>query len=69
MPASEINNHSYFAYVNCTDIDELYRDYVARGVEFTQKISDKPWGLREFGVRTPEGPRIMFGQEIDKKLS
>ena len=22
------------------------------------------WGMREFGIRTPDGPRIMFGQEI-----
>jgi hypothetical protein len=28
-------------------------------------IDDKPWGLREFGVITPEGHRIMFGQEIN----
>lgn len=64
MLAKETNNHSYFAYVNCEGIDELYADYIARGVEFTQTISDKPWGLREFGVITPEGHRLMFGQDI-----
>ena len=63
--AKETNNHSYFAYVNCEGIDELYNDYKERGVEFIQKISNKPWGLREFGVITPEGHRIMFGQEIN----
>ena len=64
MPARDTNNHSLFAYVNCEGIDELYAQYKARGVQFNQKISDKPWGLREFGVETPEGHRIMFGQEI-----
>jgi uncharacterized glyoxalase superfamily protein PhnB len=64
MLARDTNNHSYFAYVNCDGIDELYSEYRGRGVEFTQRISDKPWGLREFGVVTPEGHRIMFGQEI-----
>ena len=64
MLARETNNHSYFAYVNCEDIDELYETYQARGVEFVQRIADKPWGQREFGVITPEGHRIMFGQEI-----
>lgn len=63
-PARETNNHAYFAYVNCEGIDELYEQYNERGVEFNQKISNKPWGLREFGVETPEGHRIMFGQEI-----
>jgi uncharacterized glyoxalase superfamily protein PhnB len=62
--ARETNNHSYFAYVNCEGIDELYNEYKGRGAEFIQKISNKPWGLREFGVVTPEGHRIMFGQEI-----
>jgi uncharacterized glyoxalase superfamily protein PhnB len=65
--ARDTNNHSYFAYVNCDGIDELYNDYQQRGVEFIQPLADKPWGLREFGVATPEGHRIMFGQEITEK--
>ncbi|MCI0549324.1 MAG: VOC family protein [Anaerolineae bacterium] len=64
MLAKDTNNHSWFAYVNCEGIDALFNVYQERGVEFTQKISDKPWGLREFGVVTPEGHRIMFGQAI-----
>jgi uncharacterized glyoxalase superfamily protein PhnB len=63
-PARETNNHAYFAYVNCEGIDELYAQYEQRGVQFTQRIANKPWGLREFGVVTPEGHRLMFGQEI-----
>jgi uncharacterized glyoxalase superfamily protein PhnB len=66
MPARDTNNHSYFAYVNCEGIDELFNEYKERGVEFVQTIADKPWGLREFGIVTPEGHRIMFGQEIKK---
>lgn len=65
IPARDTNNHSYFAYINCEDIDELYEQYKGRGVEFIQHVSSKPWGMREFGVVTPEGHRIMFGQEID----
>jgi len=64
IPARDTGNHSYFAYVNCTGIDELYEQYRERGVSFIQHIADKPWGLREFGVETPEGHRIMFGQDI-----
>ena len=66
MLAKDTNNHAYFAYVNCEGIDKLFNEYKERGVEFTQTIADKPWGLREFGVVTPEGHRIMFGQEIKK---
>ncbi len=65
MPAKDTNNHAYFAYVNCKGIDELFQAYKERGVELIQTIADKPWGMREFGVVTPEGHRIMFGQEIN----
>ena len=64
LPARELGDHSYFAYVNCENIDSLYEAYRERGVSFTQNVADKPWGLREFGIVTPEGHRIMFGQEL-----
>lgn len=64
MLARDTNNHSYFAYVNCEGIDELFAAYKERGVEFNQLLADKPWGQREFAVVTPEGHRIMFGQAI-----
>ncbi len=69
LSAKETNNHSYFAYVNCADIDDLYKEYKQRRVDFTQEVADKPWGLREFGIRTPEGHRIMFGEEVDSPSS
>lgn len=65
LPACDTHEHSYFAYVNCEGIDEIYRDYQRRGAEIFQAISDKPWGLREFCVATPEGHRIMFGEDIE----
>lgn len=64
VPARATNNHSLFAYVNCEGIDELYEQYKVNGAIFNQLIANKPWGLREFGVETPEGHRIMFGQAI-----
>lgn len=65
LPARDTRDHSYFAYVNCEGIDEIYRDYQQRGADIFQAISNKPWGLREFGVATPEGHRIMFGEDIE----
>lgn len=65
--ALDTNNHSYFAYINCSGIDSIFQEYKARGVILTQELSDKPWGIREFGVATPEGHRIMFGQDIAKE--
>lgn len=64
MPAHETGDHSYFVYVTVEGIDDLYDELASSGAAFTQRLGDKPWGMREFGVRTPEGHRIMFGQEI-----
>ena len=64
LPAHETGDHSYFAYVTVMGIDELYAEVVEKGATLTQKLADKPWGMREFGVRTPDGHRIMLGQEM-----
>jgi uncharacterized glyoxalase superfamily protein PhnB len=63
-PARELGDHSYFVYVTVEGIDEFYGEVVANGATLTQTLADKPWGMREFGVRTLDGHRIMFGQEI-----
>ncbi len=62
--ASELANHSYFAYWNVEGIDELYREFAAKGALLLSPPADKPWGLREFGLTTPDGHRITCGQEI-----
>jgi uncharacterized glyoxalase superfamily protein PhnB len=64
MPAAETGDHSYFVYVTVERVDELYDELVAKGATLTQKLADKAWGMREFGVRTPDGHRVMFGQEL-----
>ncbi|HEX6845472.1 MAG TPA: VOC family protein [Chitinophagaceae bacterium] len=62
--ASEINNHSYFAYIEVYRIDELYEEYRSKKVEVLSTIENKPWGQREFSIRTVDGHRITFGEEI-----
>lgn len=64
MPAHETGDHSYFVYVTVEGIDDLYGEVAGNGATLTQTLANKPWGMREFGVRTPDGHRIMFGQEI-----
>lgn len=65
IPARDTHEHSYFAYVNCAGIDAFYNECKERGAQIFQAISNKPWGLREFGVATPDGHRIMFGEDIE----
>ena len=64
LPAHDLGDHSYFAYVTVEGVDELFAELRTNGATFTQTVASKPWGMREFGVRTPEGHRIMFGQEL-----
>lgn len=64
MAAAETGDHSYFAYVTVEGVDDLYRELAAKGVARVQEIGDKPWGMREFGIRTPEGHRMMFGERL-----
>lgn len=63
-PASTIGDHSWFAYVSVDGIDRCYDELKKRGVEIIQALANKPWGKREFGVVTPDGHRIVFGQDI-----
>jgi uncharacterized glyoxalase superfamily protein PhnB len=64
IPAHDLGDHSYFAYVTVDDVDALYGDLVVNGVTVSHELADKPWGMREFGIRTPDGHRIMFGQDL-----
>ncbi len=64
--AFETVNHSYFAYIDVENIDELYREYGSKEVEILSEIGNKPWGQREFSIRTIDGHRIMFGEEIKR---
>lgn len=64
IPPSKLGDHAWYGYVTVSDASALFAEYQASGAEFTQALSDKPWGMREFGIRTIDGHRIMFGQEL-----
>ena len=64
MTAEETGNHSWYAHALVENVDEVYREFIERGAKILSTTEDKPWGLREFSVRTPDGHRIAFGQMI-----
>ncbi len=66
LATAELGDHSYFAYVEVDDIDALYAEVTAKGATLIKKLRDEPWGMREFGIRTVDGHRIMFGRPIEK---
>ena len=64
VPAGELGDHSWFVYLIVQDVDGLFNEITSRGADATSSPTSQPWGLREFGIRTPEGHRIVFGQPI-----
>jgi uncharacterized glyoxalase superfamily protein PhnB len=62
MPATELGDHSYVGYVLVEQVDALHAELVERGAMVTSAPADKPWGLREFTIRTPDGHRYTFGE-------
>ena len=64
IPISKSPDHSCFAYLHVQDAAGLYRDCIARGVEVWHPLVDKPWGMREFAIVTPDGHRIVFGENL-----
>lgn len=59
--AHETGDHSWFAHALVENVDDVYAEVTERGAEILSKIENKPWGIREFSVRTPDGHRITFG--------
>jgi hypothetical protein len=44
--------------------DDLYRELTAKGALVSSPPTKKPRGLREFGLRTSDGHRIVCGEAI-----
>ncbi len=49
------------AYVFVEDVDTLYAEYAARGLEFARELGDTPWQQREFVVKDCDGRLLAFG--------
>jgi catechol 2,3-dioxygenase-like lactoylglutathione lyase family enzyme len=64
-PASELGDHSYVGYLLVEGVDELRQELFARGAQVTEP-ADQPWGLREFGLRTPDGHRFTVGERTTR---
>jgi uncharacterized glyoxalase superfamily protein PhnB len=61
---AKLGDHSYFAYVTVDSVDALHEELVKRGAAPKSPPGDKPWGMREFVVRTPDGHGMTFGQRL-----
>ena len=64
---SDLGDHSYFGYLRVDDVDSYYQELTAKGVDVQSLPSTQPWGMREFGVKSPEGHRLTIGQWVGER--
>jgi catechol 2,3-dioxygenase-like lactoylglutathione lyase family enzyme len=64
MPVAQLGDHANCMYWEVDDIDALYAEWVSRGAQPKAAPQDKPWGMREFALRTIDGHGITVGQAL-----
>jgi uncharacterized glyoxalase superfamily protein PhnB len=64
IPPAQLGDHSYFAYLQVADVDLLHESVRQAGAQICKTLRDEPWSMREFGLVTADGHRIMFGTPI-----
>jgi catechol 2,3-dioxygenase-like lactoylglutathione lyase family enzyme len=62
----ELGDHSYFAYLEIGDIEVFYKSVQTAGARICKPLRDEPWGMREFGVVTADGHRIMYASPVSQ---
>jgi len=48
------------------DVDSYYREILNRGAKVAGAPTDRPYGIREFGLSDVNGVGIVFGQDIER---
>jgi catechol 2,3-dioxygenase-like lactoylglutathione lyase family enzyme len=64
VPMAQTPDHSWFAYLRVSDAATLYAEFVAKGVVVWHPLADQHWGMREFAIVTPDGHRIVYGEQL-----
>ncbi len=65
LAPAALGSHSYFGYFTLEDVDAYAAAILARGAIVLSGPADKRWGMRELGVATPAGHRMMFAKRLD----
>lgn len=51
-------------YIFCDEVDQYYKDIIAKGAILSIGVEDRGYGMRDFSVPDPDGNFITFGMEI-----
>lgn len=57
--AAHVEGHQHFYWPD--DVDATYAQHTARGAPIVSPIENKPWRVREYTVRDPNGYHLRFG--------
>lgn len=60
----DLGDHQYFGYLEVADVDAWFEAVSGRGADILFPPADRPWGMREFAVRTPDGHRFMVAAAL-----
>jgi catechol 2,3-dioxygenase-like lactoylglutathione lyase family enzyme len=68
--ASDVREREHLLSASITvrsadEIDQLFADFQAAGVLFSQGLTDEPWGAKTFVVIDPDGNLVMFAGPAD----
>lgn len=63
-PAAQLGPHSWFAYLDAENVDKLHAELIASDAIIIKAPSDTSYGMRELVIATPDGHRIVFGQDV-----
>jgi uncharacterized glyoxalase superfamily protein PhnB len=47
------------------DVNALYEQVIKRGAAVAVPIGTRPYGVRDFSIRDPNGVEVVFGQDSD----
>lgn len=64
LSPADTGDHNYFAYLYVDDADALYEEFLRNGAIVLAAPENKSHGMREFTVATPDGHRMMIGQDL-----
>jgi uncharacterized glyoxalase superfamily protein PhnB len=58
--AAALEESVIVASIQVSDVQALFNEFKARGVEFAQTLTKQAWGGTDFHVRDPDGNAISF---------
>lgn len=66
IPVRDLGDHQYFAYFELDDVDAYHAEIRGRCETIAMAPTDRPWGMREMIVATPDGHRMVFAEDLEK---